>query len=362
MRRPYLLLSGVTAGWGTIPVLAGKVDLPSTLIVAIRLWTAAICLGAVLAAQRWKGQRGAAAGRAALGAAGGSGESGVAAGSSGESGVAAGNSGESGESGVAAGGPGGRLTDAVAGPVRLFSIRPLRCALTAVTLGCHWLALFAAYKRAPAGTVILIVYLAPIGVAALAPRLLGERLGRRTIGALAAAVAGFALLAAPTVHSAGAAGLILSLIAAVLFVALILLSKSLAPVYGGLRLAFMELAGAGLVLVPVALVTTWPAPTAAWLWVVVLGVVHTALGITLYLSVLAEIPATDVGILGYLEPVVVVLAAWLWLGQRPALATVAGGLLVVAAGVSIAISASPVGRPGGLDALMASVDPAVPSP
>jgi drug/metabolite transporter (DMT)-like permease len=363
MRRPYLLLSGVTAGWGTIPVLAGKVDLPSTLIVGIRLWTAAICLAAVLAAQRWKGRRGGQAARPAAGVGGGLGESGVATGGLGESGGATGGPGAGlGASGGATGGPAGRLTDQVTGSVGLFSIRPLRCALTAVALGCHWLALFAAYKRAPAGTVILIVYLAPIGVAALAPRLLGERLGRRTIGALAAAVAGFALLAAPTVHSAGAAGLILSLIAAVLFVALILLSKSLAPVYGGLRLAFMELAGAGLVLIPIALVTAWPAPKAAWLWVVVLGVVHTALGITLYLSVLAQIPATDVGILGYLEPVVVVLAAWLWLGQRPALATVAGGLLVVAAGVSIAISAPPDGRRRGLDALVGSVDPAVPSP
>ncbi len=48
------------------------------------------------------------------------------------------------------------------------------------------------------------------------------------------------------------------------------------------------------------------------------------------------------GILGYLEPVVVVLAAWLWLGQRPGLATLAGGLLVIAAGVSIAISGGPL--------------------
>jgi drug/metabolite transporter (DMT)-like permease len=95
--------------------------------------------------------------------------------------------------------------------------------------------------------------------------------------------------------------------------------------------------------------------------VVVLGVVHTALGITLYLSVLAEVPATHVGILGYLEPTVVVLAAWLWLGQRPVLATVVGGLLVVAAGISIAVAATPLGRRRGLGALVGSVDPAVPS-
>jgi drug/metabolite transporter (DMT)-like permease len=153
------------------------------------------------------------------------------------------------------------------------------------------------------------------------------------------------------------------LIAAALFVALILLSKPLAATYGGLRLAFMELAGAGLLLIPVAAATRWPPPEAAWLWVVVLGVVHTALGITLYLSVLAKVPATHVGILGYLEPVVVVAAAWLWLGQRPGLATVAGGLLVVAAGVSIAAARStPDRRRRGVGGLVGSVDPAVPSP
>ncbi|MDQ6613776.1 MAG: EamA family transporter, partial [Actinomycetota bacterium] len=265
---------------------------------------------------------------------------------------------------VGGGGPGGPGGPGGSGRApRLLSVQPLRCGLTAAILGVHWLALFAAYRRAPAGTVILIVYLAPIGVAALAPRLLGEPLGRRTAVALAGAVAGFALLAAPTVRSAGPAGLILSLIAAALFVALILLSKSLAAVYGGLRLAFMELAGAGLLLVPVAAATAWPSPRWAWLWVVVLGVVHTAVGITLYLSVLAEVPATHVGILSYLEPVVVVLAAWVWLGQRPGWATMAGGALVVAAGVSIAISGSSPGRGRReIGAFVGSVDPAVPSP
>jgi drug/metabolite transporter (DMT)-like permease len=215
-------------------------------------------------------------------------------------------------------------------------MRPGLCIVAAVALAAHWLALFAAYKRAPAGTVILIVYLAPLGVAALSPRLLGERLSRVTIGALALATLGFCLVAAPTVQAAGTSGLILSLVAAVLFVVLILVSKPLASVYGGLRLAAIELGGAGLVLVPVALASAWPPPAWAWLWVVVLGVVHTAVGITLYLSVLAKVPATHVGIISYIEPVAVVVAAWLWLGQRPAAITLVGGLLVVLAGAAVA--------------------------
>jgi drug/metabolite transporter (DMT)-like permease len=279
----------VTAGWGTIPVVAGQVNLSSSLIVAIRLWTAAACLGAVLVIRRR------------------------------------------------------RVSLDVRSP-GLLTVRPALCVAVALILACHWLALFAAYKRAPAGTVILIVYLAPIGVAALAPRLLGEHIGALTLAALLAATAGFALVAGPTVRSAGVSGLTLSLIAAVLFVALIMLSKPLASIYGGLRLAFLEMAGAGLVLVPVAAFTSWPSPSASWLWLLVLGVVHTALGITIYLSALARLPATHVGILGYLEPVGVVVCAWLWLGQRPAAETVAGGILVIAAGVLIVIGASDRGQ------------------
>ena len=360
MGRRYLVLGAVTAGWGTIPVLAGWSQLPAAVIVALRLWSGAACLALVLLVQRWRDRRR----RGPTGATGATRS--VAIGATGATRSVA--IGATGPSVVATGAARSvaTLSDATRsdadGSARLLSVRPVRCALAAAVLGMHWLALFAAYQRAPAGTVILIVYLAPLGVAALAPRVLGERLNRWTIVTLVGALGGLILLAAPTVPSAGAGGLALSLVAAVLFVALILLSKSLAPAYGGLRLAFMELAGAGVLIIPVALAIHWPAFGPSWYWVLVLGVVHTALGITLYLSVLARLPATHVGILSYLEPVVVVLAAWWWLGQRPSPAMAAGGALVVAAGVVLAVmSVAPGGQETGRRAAQLPVDPAVPS-
>ena len=217
-------------------------------------------------------------------------------------------------------------------------------------------------RSSAAGTVILIVYLAPIGVAALAPRLLGERMQLTTIAALLAATAGFALLAGPTVRSAGATGLALSLVAALLFVFLILLSKPLAEAYGGLDLAFIEMAGAGLALIPVVAFTHWPHPAPAWLWLLVLGAAHTALGITLYLAALAELPATHVGIIGYLEPVGVVVCAWLFLGQRLALESLVGGALVVGAGVAIVVVGRPDRATGPVTAISATPGPGLPSP
>jgi drug/metabolite transporter (DMT)-like permease len=221
----------------------------------------------------------------------------------------------------------------------LLSVKPWSCVTAGAVLAVHWITLFAAYKRAPAGTVILVVYLAPVGIAAIAPRVLGEALPARTLAALGVAVTGFALVAWPAVGAASIGGLVYAVAAAVTFVVLVLVSKPLAESYGGLRLAFMETAGAGLLILPVAAKAGWGRPEWSWAWLLVLGLVHTALGTGLYLGALGRVPATHVGILGYIEPASVVLCGWLFLSQRPAAATVAGGALILLAGLLVVRSA-----------------------
>src|SRR6185436_9104777 len=101
----------------------------------------------------------------------------------------------------------------------------------------------------------------------------------------------------------------------------------------GVRLAFAELLVASVVLLPIAAFSDVGRPEGTWAWLLVLGVVQTALGVGLYLSALARLPATDVGILGYLEPASAVVFGWVFLSETPDAATIAGGLLIVAAGV-----------------------------
>src|SRR5205814_2048552 len=70
----------------------------------------------------------------------------------------------------------------------------------------------------------------------------------------------------------------------------------------------------------------------AWVWVVVLGLVHTAAGASLYLAALSEVPATHAAILGYLEPAGAVVCGWLVLGEHLAAGELVGGALIVLAG------------------------------
>jgi drug/metabolite transporter (DMT)-like permease len=284
--RWYLLLVGISAGWGTIPLILREVDVAPSTIAFGRVLVAAVGLGVVLRLQ-----------------------------------------------------PGER------GFPRPYSVAPARCLANGALLAAHWLTMFIAFDRAPAGTVILIIFLAPVGVAAIAPRLLGEHRSTAIVVAIALGLVGVALIAGPAVGDADPVGLAMAGVSMVLLIALNLASKPLVGVYGGLRLAFMETAGAALALAPVAAVLHTGSVTAAWPWLLLLGLVHTAFGVTMYLSALRHLPVTHVSILSYLEPVSVVMLAWLVLAERPTVLTLAGGGLVVAAGLLVVTAGREVSMP-----------------
>ena len=281
-RRSLLTLVVVCSGWGTIPQLAGHVDLPPAAIVFARVWIATAVLAIPVVVRGW-------------------------------------------------------APPATPNPPPARTGRRLLAA--GALLAVHWTAMFAGYQAAPDDTVVFIVFLAPVGIALLAPRTLGERLGPRTLAALALAVAGFVLVAGPALEPGSATGLAWAALSAVTFVGLVLVSKPLAEQLGGLRLNLAEMAVAGVLLLPIAATTDWTGLGDAWPWLLVLGAVHTALGITLYLAALARVPATAAGILGYLEPVSVVILAWLLQSDPPTPATAAGGALIVAAGAVVVLGA-----------------------
>lgn len=218
----------------------------------------------------------------------------------------------------------------------LFAHQPVRSGLQGVILAGHWVALFAAFQRAPVGTVLLVTYVAPVLVALVAPRLLGERAQPAVLAALGLAVLGSLLVLGPGASGAPATGIVLALIAAALLAVLIVNAKMLSKFHDGVRLAFLQVTVAMATLLPVVAIDNDGWPSAASLgWLLVLGLVHTAAALVIYFQALAQMPATSAGVLAYLEPAAGVLFAWWVLSEQPSPATVAGGLLIMVAGLLV---------------------------
>ena len=211
-----------------------------------------------------------------------------------------------------------------------------RLVVNGVILAAHWVTFIAALQRAPIGTVLLITYLAPIGIAALAPAVLGEVVPTRTKVALAVAVVGIALIAVPAMDGSSADGIVLALVTGTLYVALALSNKLLSDEHGGVNLALWQLLIAGMVLLPFAAFADWGTPTADWVWLGVLVLVYTAFAFVMYLTALARLTATRVAVLLYLEPASAVFFGWLLLDEGLTLSTVVGGVLVLGAGILVA--------------------------
>ncbi len=283
MRRWYLILVAVCTGWGTIPLLLSRITLPPANIAFGRVAVAAVGIGGLLLLQsRSSGER----------------------------------------------------TEKFPRP---FAVKPLLCAFNGLLLGIHWLTMFIAFDRVPAGTVILIIFVAPVGVALAAPRTLGEHVSARALVAALVGLVGVGLIAGPALGQADPLGLLMASVSMLVLVVLNLSSKSLVAVYGGQRLAFIEVGGAALVLLPVVLFADWSGLGTSWPWLLTLGLIHTALAVTLYLAAMRHMPVTHLSVISYLEPAAVVLLAWLVLSEVPRWTTVAGGILVVAAGTLVIV-------------------------
>ena len=218
-----------------------------------------------------------------------------------------------------------------------------------LTLAFHWVAFFEAYKRLPVATTILIVYVGPVLIAAAAPAVLGERLERNTLYALALSVAGIALIAVPSSGSGDAFGYAAAGAAALSFAVLVLTLKRVSPEVPAQAIVAWQLGIAALAVSPFLAGASGREIVRAAPTLLTLGVLHTGVAGILYVGALQIVKAQHVSILVYLEPVTAVLWAWAVLGERPELATGFGGAAIIAAGLLVVVpglrAATPVGLP-----------------
>ena len=205
--------------------------------------------------------------------------------------------------------------------------------ISGAVMGVNWIVLFEAYNFTSVAVATLCYYMAPVFVILLSAPLLGEKLTARKGLCVAAALMGMVLVSGVLDGYGGgsAAGVLLGLLAAALYAAVILMNKKMKPM-PGLDRAIIQLAAAGVVLLPYALVTgSGEATPMALGLLAVVCVVHTGLAYALYFGSMEGLPAHTIALLSYIDPVVAVLLSAVALREPISIRTLLGAVLILGA-------------------------------
>ena len=228
--------------------------------------------------------------------------------------------------------------------VRQRSVWP-RLLLMAFVDSFTLLLFFVAIRGTSVAIGMFLQFLAPVWVAILAPRIFRTRTERIVYPALLLALIGLAVILAPSLLGEGiklsAGGVAAGLAAGLGYAVFQLVVKDLTKRVSAVTIVFTEAWLDALILLPLALWQTvgvgYHLTTRDLVAGLILGVVCTALAYTMWTAGMGLIKVQHSSILGYLEPVSAPLYALLLLGQGISVWTVAGGALIVAAGLLVVL-------------------------
>ncbi|MCX9155980.1 DMT family transporter [Niveibacterium sp. 24ML] len=195
---------------------------------------------------------------------------------------------------------------------------------------------FTALTMAPAVVVALLLYLYPAFVTAFAWLLLRERATPRRLFALGCALLGCALTIGYA-HGAQPAGVALGALAGLMYALYTLAGRRLPASVPALSQAAVVCSAACLAMAALSLPTglVLPHSAAAWAGVLAIALLSTVLGVSSFLAGLRRLGATRSAMLSTFEPVVTAVAGIALLGQPIGLGTLAGGVLILSAGVLV---------------------------
>lgn len=202
-----------------------------------------------------------------------------------------------------------------------------------------------AVRDAGVAIATLFLFIQPVWIALLAPRLLGHATERVVYVAIGLALAGLAVILVPAVSGGGihasALGLLAGLCSGFSYAGFALVVKGLARRVESTTMVLAECALDWLFLLPFALWQTLGAGYSLTrrdlLVALVLGLVCTAVAYTLWMEGVRWVRVQHSAVLGFLTPVAAPIYALVLLGQSITAWMLAGGALILAAGILVVL-------------------------
>jgi RarD protein len=208
--------------------------------------------------------------------------------------------------------------------------------VSGIALGLNWILLFQAYKYTTISNATICYYFAPVLVMILSPLVLKESLNVLKVMCIVAALVGLICIAgiSQTSGENDFVGILYGLGAAVLYATVIFSNKRLKDITG-IESAIVQLGIAAVSLLPYVLLTDGfqlnemtVKPIALLL---IVGIVHTGVVYILYFSSMRELPGQSIAALSYVDPVVAILLATLFLHEKMTIMQIIGGILILGA-------------------------------
>lgn len=222
-------------------------------------------------------------------------------------------------------------------------------ALDAVTM----LTYFYAVRTTGVAVATFLIFIQPVWVALLAPRLLGAPTERIVFVALGIAVSGLGVILAPSLAGdsvdLSASGLLAGLAGGISYALFQLLVKGLTREIPSATIVIAECALDALIVLPIALWQVLGVGVALTgrdlLAAAVLGLLCTAVAYTMWVEGVARVRVQHSSILGFLTPVAAPVYAFVLLGEGISVTTVAGGALILGAGLLVVVFGQGETRP-----------------
>ncbi len=214
--------------------------------------------------------------------------------------------------------------------------------MSGALLSIHWILMFKAINRLTISDAVFIAYLAPVFMALLAPLFLKERLEKTTPVALLLALSGVALtsLTQRSEVFLDTIGIIYALTGAFTYAALVIMLKIMREDTPTLTITFYQSLFGTLALLPFPFLQDYAIKPRGWIAIFILGVVHIGLAGLLYVYAARRVKAQHIGIISYIEPLSAMIFGLLFLGEQPGWQDLAGGLLIIAAGLTVFLQTS----------------------
>ncbi len=210
--------------------------------------------------------------------------------------------------------------------------------LMGVIIAVHWIAFFTSIQISTVAIGVISVFTFPAMTVLMEPWFFHEPIDRRNL-VVALIVFGGVYIAIPGGFSGGRTALGASWgILSAFFYALrnILYRKHLSR-YPSSAMMFYQVAVAAIVLLPFLSPDIDLRTDHRWLYIVILGVIFTAVSHTIFIDSLRMIKASTAGMINSLEPIYGIILAAVLLAEMPEVKTVAGALVVVAAAFYISL-------------------------